>query len=128
AELPAAIKGAECVIVAVTSKAFREVTQSLSGCEELLVSVTKGIEYETGLTMCGVLRANAPRARIVAFSGPTLAMEAARDMPTAIVAASTDAEAALQVQQLFHRPTFRVYTSADPLGVDLVAALKNVVP
>jgi glycerol-3-phosphate dehydrogenase (NAD(P)+) len=77
--------------------------------------------------MCGVLQANAARARIVALSGPTLAMEAARDMPTAIVAASHDLEAAQQVQQLFHRPTFRVYSSADRLGVELGGALKNVV-
>jgi len=93
----------------------------------ILVSVTKGIEYETGLTMCGVLKVNALRARIVAFSGPTLAMEVARGIPTAIVAASHDAAAAQTVQELFHRPTFRVYTSADPLGVELGGALKNVV-
>ena len=77
--------------------------------------------------MSGVLRANAPRARIVALSGPTLAMEVAREMPAAIVAASQDPEAAHQVQRLFHRPFFRVYTSADPLGVELGGALKNVV-
>ena len=127
AGLAGAIEGTECVIVAVPSKVFREVTRALSGCEGILVSVTKGVEYETGLTMCGVLRANAPRSRIVAFSGPTLALEVARDMPTAIVAASHDAEAVQQVQQLFHCPTFRVYTSADPLGVELGGALKNVV-
>jgi len=127
ADLAGAVKESECVVVAVPSKAFREVTRGLGECEGILVSVTKGIEYETGLTMCGVLQANAPRARIVALSGPTLAMEAARDMPTAIVAASHDSEAAQQVQQLFHRPTFRVYTSADRLGVELGGALKNVV-
>ena len=122
-----AVEGAECAIVAVPSTAFREVTRALLDFKGLLVSVTKGIEYETGLTMSGVLRANAPQARIVALSGPTLAMEVARDMPAAIVAASDDAEAARQIQQLFHRPTFRVYTSADPLGVELAGALKNVV-
>jgi len=127
ADLRRALAGGECVIVAVPSKGFAELARGLSECEDTLVSVTKGIEYETGLTMCGVLRASAPRARIVAFSGPTLAMEVARDMPTAIVAASDDPAAAQQVQQLFHRPSFRVYTSADPLGVELGGALKNVV-
>src|SRR6185369_17113828 len=102
-ELPRAVDGGECIVVAVPSQAFREVTRSLSDSARILVSVTKGIEDETGLTMCGVLRANAAPARIVALSGPTLAMEAARDMPTAIVAASNDADAARQVQQLFHR-------------------------
>jgi len=125
--LRAAIKDAGCVVVAVPSQVFRQVTRDLSNCEGILVSVTKGIEYETGLTMSAALRANAPRARIVAFSGPTLAMEVARGMPTAIVAASDDPEAAQQVQRLFHRPNFRVYTSTDPLGVELGGALKNVV-
>jgi len=55
ADLNRAIKEAECVVVAVPSQAFREVTRSLADCEGILVSVTKGIEYETGLTMCGVL-------------------------------------------------------------------------
>jgi glycerol-3-phosphate dehydrogenase (NAD(P)+) len=54
-------------------------------------------------------------------------MEVARGIPTAIVAASSDAATAQTVQGLFHRPTFRVYSSADPLGVELGGALKNVV-
>jgi glycerol-3-phosphate dehydrogenase (NAD(P)+) len=126
-DLRLAVQNADCVIVAVPSRAFREVTRSLSAFEGVLVSVTKGIEYETGLTMCGLLRVNAPRARLVAFSGPTLALEVAREVPTAIVAASVDLSAAHEVQQLFHRPALRVYTSADPLGVELGGALKNVV-
>jgi glycerol-3-phosphate dehydrogenase (NAD(P)+) len=93
----------------------------------LVVSVTKGIEYETGLTMCGILRQNAPGARIAALSGPSLALEVARGVPTAIVAASLDLSVAQTVQQLFHRPTFRVYTTGDVLGVELGGALKNVI-
>ncbi len=122
-----AIQGCECIIVAVPSKAFREVTQPLAAFQGILVSVTKGIEYSTGLTMSGLLRAQAPRARIAALSGPTLAPEVARDMPSAIVAASEDRATAQAVQQLFHRPAFRVYTSADLLGVELGGALKNVI-
>jgi glycerol-3-phosphate dehydrogenase (NAD(P)+) len=126
-DLTLALQGTECVVAAVPSKVFREVTQGLFRYEGLLVSVTKGIEYDTGLTMTGILREQAPRVRSVALSGPTFALEVAKDMPTAIVAASTDAEAAQTVQQLFHRPTFRVYTSGDPLGVELGGAVKNVV-
>ena len=76
--------------------------------------------------MCGVLRQTIPQAMPVALSGPTLAMEVARGIPTAIVAASSDASAAQTVQTIFHRPSFRVYTSSDPLGVELGGALKNV--
>jgi glycerol-3-phosphate dehydrogenase (NAD(P)+) len=125
--LSRAVANAECLIVAVPSKAFREVTQYLEAFEGIVVSVTKGIEHDTGLTMCGILRTTAPRALPVALSGPTFALEVARDVPSAIVAASHDATAAQKVQQLFHRPTFRVYTSPDVLGVELGGALKNVV-
>jgi glycerol-3-phosphate dehydrogenase (NAD(P)+) len=122
-----AIRDAECVVVAVPSKAFREVTTGLSTFTGIVVSVTKGIECDTCLTMCGVLRTTAPQAALVALSGPTLAMEVARNMPSAIVAAGVNPTAAHAVQQLFHRPAFRVYTSSDPLGVELGGALKNVV-
>jgi glycerol-3-phosphate dehydrogenase (NAD(P)+) len=122
-----AIAGAECVVVAVPSQPFREVTRHLADYPGLIVSVTKGIEYETGLTMCGILAENAPRAKCVALSGPTFAIEVARDIPTAIVAASRDGAAAARVQQVFNRPSFRVYTSTDCLGVELGGALKNVI-
>jgi glycerol-3-phosphate dehydrogenase (NAD(P)+) len=126
-QIDAAIAHAECVVVAVPSKAFRDVTSHLASFQAITVSVTKGIEYERGLTMSGVLRGTAPNARIVALSGPTLALEVARGMPSASVAASADEGAAEAVQALFHRPAFRVYTSADILGVELGGALKNVI-
>jgi glycerol-3-phosphate dehydrogenase (NAD(P)+) len=126
-DLTGAIEGSECVVLAVPSKAFRSVTEQLSSFSGVVVSVTKGIEYDSGLTMCGVLRTTMPDARPVALSGPTMALEVAHDVPTAIVAASEDEEAAGTTQQAFHRPTFRVYTTADVPGVELGGALKNVV-
>jgi glycerol-3-phosphate dehydrogenase (NAD(P)+) len=126
-DLRRAIEGSEIVVTAVPSKAFREVTAHLSGFNGVVVSVTKGIEHETGLTMCGVLRNTAPKARSAALSGPTFALEVAHSVPTAIVAASENAATAETVQQIFHRPTFRVYTSTDLLGVELGGALKNVI-
>src|SRR5256714_15138805 len=125
--LPRAIEKADCVVVAVPSQPFRTVTRDLANYKGVVVSVTKGIEYDTGLTMCGVLAENAPHAKCVALSGPTFAIEVARDIPTAIVAASRDSASAETVQKLFSRPTFRVYTSADLLGVELGGALKNVI-
>jgi glycerol-3-phosphate dehydrogenase (NAD(P)+) len=126
-ELDRAWAGSECVVVAVPSRALREVTAVLAGCQALVISVTKGLEYESGLTMSRVLQSNAPRARIAALSGPTFALEVARGIPTAAVAASADAPTAQAVQRLFHRATFRVYTSTDVLGVELGGALKNVI-
>ena len=126
-DLPRAIDGAECVAVAVPSQPFRGVTRHLAGYSGFIVSVTKGIEYDTGLTMCGVLAETAPNAKCAALSGPTFAVEVARDIPTAIVAASRDLVTADKVQKLFSRPAFRVYTSTDLLGVELGGALKNVI-
>lgn len=126
-DLAAATHNADSIVVAVPSKAFREVTTGLAGYSGSLISVTKGIEHQTGLTMCGILAATAPKAKLAALSGPSLALEVARGIPTAIVAASEDAAVAASVQKLFHRPTFRVYTSTDIAGVELGGALKNII-
>jgi glycerol-3-phosphate dehydrogenase (NAD(P)+) len=126
-DLPKAISGAECVVVAVPSEPFREVTRHLVDYRGVVVSVTKGIEYNSGLTMCGILDQNAPHAQSAALSGPSFAIEVARDIPTAIVAASRNLNIAAIVQNLFNRPAFRVYSSADVIGVELGGALKNVV-
>lgn len=125
--LDTAIAGAGCIVLALPSKAFRDVTTRLAKFDGVAVSVTKGIEFDTGLTMGGILGETMPLAKVVALSGPTLADEVCRDMPTAAVAASGSAEAAATVQQIFHRPTFRVYTSEDLIGVELGGALKNVI-
>jgi glycerol-3-phosphate dehydrogenase (NAD(P)+) len=127
ANLARASVNAECVVVAVPSQPFRDVTNSLSDFTGTVVSVTKGIEYDTGLTMCGVLAETAPRSKTAALSGPSFAVEVARDIPTATVAASRDPQTAATVQALFSRPVFRVYTGTDVLGVELGGALKNVI-
>jgi len=126
-DMARAVDDAECAVVAVPSKAFRTATKALGGYSGIVASVTKGIECETGLTMCGVLRANAPKAKLAALSGPTLAIEVARGVPTAIVAASEDAAIAQRAQEMFHGPLLRVYTSTDLMGVEMGGALKNVV-
>jgi glycerol-3-phosphate dehydrogenase (NAD(P)+) len=125
--LSSAVGEAECVVVAVPSKAFRQVTVQLQNCLAPIVSVSKGIEYDTGLTMCGILAETAPKSKCAALSGPSFAIEVARGLPTALVAASRDAPTAAKVQRLFNRASFRVYTGADLLGVELGGALKNVI-
>jgi len=135
-DLSQALASAECLVMAVPSKAFRATCKSIAALDtnkaarvskRLLVSATKGIEFDTGLTMCGVAREAIPGATPVALSGPSFALEAAMNIPTAVVAAGSDSSAAQTVQQIFHRAWFRVYTSSDPLGVELGGALKNVV-
>ncbi len=123
----AAWPGSDAVLVAVPSKGIRAAAAALSGYTGPVLSVTKGIEYETGLTMSAILQSALPGARVAALSGPTLAPEVARGVPTAAVTASTDENTAFFFQQLLHRPTFRIYTSPDPRGVELGGALKNVI-
>jgi glycerol-3-phosphate dehydrogenase (NAD(P)+) len=127
ADLDRAIADQGFIVVAVPSKGFREIAGRLRDTTASLVSVTKGIEYDTGETMCGVLRHSASKATVAALSGPTFAIEVARGLPTAIVCASDNADTRHSVQEIFHRPTFRVYRSADLLGVELGGALKNII-
>lgn len=126
ADLERAISGSSYAIVAVPSKFFHAVTSRCSGFAGTAVTVTKGIDYDSGMTMSGVLKNTMPKATVAALSGPTLALEVARNIPAAIVAAHPDPRIASEIQLLFNQPTFRVYTSSDVLGVELGGALKNV--
>ncbi len=122
-----AVKGADLVVIAVASKAFRSVTRHLADFKGIALTCTKGIEFDSGKTMSGILEQTMTGSRIAALSGPTLAQEVARNIPAATVVASEDEAAARTVQNLFHRPTFRVYTSSDLQGVEMGGALKNVI-
>ncbi|MBL9126211.1 MAG: NAD(P)-dependent glycerol-3-phosphate dehydrogenase [Verrucomicrobiales bacterium] len=119
--------GADLLLMVVPSKAFRDVARALGSVRSPIVTATKGIDFETGLTMGGVLASIFPGVPIAALSGPSLAPEVARGVPTAVVAACPDGSTAAQVQAAFHRPQFRVYRSTDRLGVELGGALKNII-
>jgi glycerol-3-phosphate dehydrogenase (NAD(P)+) len=125
-DLNLALEGAHAVVLAVPSRALRAIATRMATFRGPVISVTKGIEAETGLTMCSVLQQAIPGAIPAALSGPSLALEVARGIPTAVVAAAEEPATARLVQDLFHRPAFRVYTSTDLIGVELGGALKNV--
>jgi glycerol-3-phosphate dehydrogenase (NAD(P)+) len=127
ADFKKAIGGAECVLLAIPSQAFREVAMKLKGHPGIFVSVTKGIEFETGETMSRILREHAPADRVAALSGPSFAREVALGIPTTVVCACESDGTARTVQGLFHRPEFRIYRSTDILGVEFGGALKNVI-
>jgi glycerol-3-phosphate dehydrogenase (NAD(P)+) len=94
------------------------------------VSATKGLEQGTLLRMSEVAReviAGKFEPRVAVLSGPTFAREVARGEPTAVVIASPDRELAASIQREFSGPTFRLYANDDPVGVELGAALKNVI-
>ena len=122
-----AIGGAECVVLAIPSQAFRETAAKLKGHPGIFVSVTKGIEFATGETMSRILREQAPADRVAALSGPSFAREVALGVPTTVVCACESEGTAKTVQGIFHRPEFRIYRSADIVGVEYGGALKNVI-
>jgi glycerol-3-phosphate dehydrogenase (NAD(P)+) len=136
-DLSAALSGTSIGMVVVPSHVLREVGKRIAeaGADErgrgpgLWVSATKGIEEGTGLTPLPVLEESAkiPRESLVTMVGPSLAAEVAAELPTVLLAASTNPEAAKGVQAALSSPTFRVYTSSDPLGVEIGVSMKNVI-
>ena len=122
-----AVGGAECVVMAIPSQSFRQVAAKLKGHPAIVVSVTKGIEFETGETMSRILREHAPANRVAALSGPSFAREVALGVPTTVVCACESNGTAKTMQGLFHRPEFRIYRSTDVLGVEYGGALKNII-
>ena len=124
------LEGAELVVSAPPSFAVRETARKAAPLlrqDAVVVSVAKGIEKDTALCLTQIIEEELKgKGRVVALSGPSHAEEVGRRVPTGCVAASTDMAAAELVQDVFMSPRFRVYTNSDVLGVELGAALKNV--
>lgn len=121
---------ADLVIMAVPSFAIRDTAGKLSAFLKpgtLLVNAGKGLEAKTHRRFSEVLSEELPAARVVALSGPSHAEEVARDVPTSVISASKDVEAAEKVQELLMNPCFRIYVNTDVVGVELGGALKNVI-
>ena len=120
----------ELVVMATPSFAVRETARKAAPLlrqDAVVVSVAKGIEKDTALCLTQIIEEELKgKGRVVALSGPSHAEEVGRRVPTGCVAASTDMAAAELVQDVFMSPRFRVYTNSDVLGVELGAALKNV--
>ena len=96
----------------------------------VFVSATKGLETVSLLRSSEIIQevvSTRFSPRIVAMSGPTFAREVAQANPTALVVSSNDPAAAECIQAKFSSPTFRLYTSSDPTGVEIGGSIKNVV-
>jgi len=117
---------AEMTVVAVPSGAVREVVSLVRGRHPLVVVAAKGLDAETGKLMTQVVCEALPQAEAGALSGPNLAVEIARGIPTVAVSAFTDRAAAEVTRDAFICPAFRVSVSDDLVGVELAGALKNV--
>ena len=125
-----AVAGADVVVLASPSKFFGAVCASFKGLvppDTLVVTLTKGLCEETHARMSELAADILGLKRIVVLSGPTHAEEVSRGIPTTIVAASADLADARRVQEIWTGPKFRVYTSDDPVGVEVGGAVKNVI-
>ena len=125
------VRGCAMVVLATPSFAVRTTARSLKGVLDpgtVVVSVSKGIEKDTSLPLTDAIEQElGPDHPVVALCGPSHAEEVGRKVPTAVVSASRNQKAAELVQDLFMNERFRVYTSPDIVGVELGAALKNII-
>ena len=129
-DLASALDGAEIVLSVMPSHLARGLYQRMLPWlnENLLfVSATKGLENHSLLRITEVIREVVGTSRVAVISGPSFAREVACFEPTAVVAAATEPGVAETVQAAFSGPTFRVYTSSDPIGVEIGGSIKNVV-
>ena len=127
-----AVSSAEVVILVPPSKHLRSVSGLLAGAvspEAVVVVASKGIEEESLKLMSEVLAETMPdldEQRLAFLSGPSFAREVAQGLPTDVVLGSREMLAAQVVQPMLHSPVFRVYSSPDPVGVQVGGAVKNV--
>ena len=125
-------EGKEILLFAVPSVFVRSTARAAAPFVrdgQIIVDVAKGIEADTLFTMTQIIESEIqnPKVPLVALSGPTHAEEVAKDLPTTIVSACTDMQAAERVQEVFSNTCLRVYTNEDVLGVELCGAMKNVI-
>ncbi len=129
-DLQEAVEGMDMLVLAVPSPFVRSTAQrmkTLVSQEQIIVNVAKGIEESSLMTLSQVIREEIPQARVAVMSGPSHAEEVGKGIPTTIVVGAKSRKTAEYVQGIFMSEVFRVYTSPDVLGIELGAALKNVV-
>ena len=129
-DLSSACRNKDVILLAVPSVYVRKTARMLSEfyqSSQQIINVSKGIETDSLLTMSEVIESEIPQAQVVALSGPTHAEEVAKDMPTTIVAACRDMELAEKTQKIMSNPVLRVFTNTDIKGVEMCAALKNII-
>ena len=125
-----AVSDRDLVLFVVPSTALRETAEKAAPylkAEQLLCCASKGIEEGTLLNQCGILKEILPDNSIGVLSGPSHAEEVIDGLPTVVVAGSAERCTAERIQEMFMNRTFRVYTSPDVQGIEIGAALKNVI-
>jgi glycerol-3-phosphate dehydrogenase (NAD(P)+) len=121
---------ADLIVFVTPSVALRSVANRLrpkhSNSRSVFLSCTKGIEHGTGMRMSQILGEIFPQNTIAVLSGPNLAAEVSRDLPTATVLGCPVPECAEELQRHLGSERFRIYSSDEMIGIELGGALKNV--
>ena len=129
-DLQAAVENNDMVVLAVPSQYLTVALKKIKRCDiagKSFVSVVKGIDTKTFLTMSQLIKKELGNVDVAVLSGPTIAIEVARKIPTTAVSASRNKRLAKQCQEIFSSRTFRVYTNQDVVGVELCGSVKNVI-
>ena len=129
-DLEAAMKDKDVLVLAVPSPFTRSTSRMMKPFAtegQLIVNVAKGVEETTLLTLSEIVEEEIPQAQVAVLSGPSHAEEVGKGLPTTCVVGARSRETAEYLQSIFMSPVFRVYTSPDILGIELGAALKNVI-
>lgn len=129
-DLKSAVEDKEVLVLAVPSPAVRSTSQKMKlyiRKNQLIVNVAKGVEAESLLTMSQMIEQVIPQANVAVLSGPSHAEEVGKGLPTTCVIGAKEKQTAEYLQEIFMSSVFRVYTSPDILGIELGAALKNVI-
>lgn len=129
-DLKEAVTGRDLLVLAVPSPYTRKVAHDIAPYMkegQIIINASKGIEEQTLMTMSQVIEEELPQAEVAVLSGPSHAEEVGRGLPTTIVVGAKKKATAEYLQNIFMNEVFRVYISPDVLGIELGAALKNVV-
>ncbi len=129
-DLEGSVRGKDVVALAVPSPFTRDTAHKIKGFVEKgqkIVNVAKGVEEKTLMTLGEIIEEEIPQADVAVLSGPSHAEEVGRRIPTTCVVSARTRKTAEYLQAVFMSPVFRVYTTPDMLGVELGAALKNVI-
>jgi glycerol-3-phosphate dehydrogenase (NAD(P)+) len=131
-DLGKAIEFGEYIVFSIPSKFFREVAknikkENISLKKKVFINVAKGLEQKTLKRMTEILKEELGNVQTAVLSGPTIAIEVARELPALVVAASNKHSVAKNIQEIFSNDYFRVYTSTDVTGVELGGPLKNII-
>lgn len=131
-DLKKAIESSDYIVFSIPSKFFRDIASKIKKENVILknkvfISVVKGLEQKTLKRMTEILKEELGNIQTAVLSGPTIAIEVAKEFPALVVVASKNIKLAEGIQDIFINDYFRVYTSTDIVGVELGGPLKNII-